>query len=365
MNWRKRVELAAYRCLRSYPGRRLLLSAVLCLPAAVAAQAPAPPANPPAPLETTEQWNQRLQALASASPAARTDYRLGAEDLLEINVFEAPELNRSVRISTGGEISLPLLGSIRAAGLTSGQLESVIEELLRRNFMKDPHVSVFVSEMVSHGVSVFGAVRKPGVVQIRGSRSLLEVLSMAEGLSEDAGDTVVVMRGAGRNLPATASDAENGSATEPPDKAEEMVEVNLKRLLESGDPRHNVTVNPGDIVKVARAGIIYVVGEIKKPGGFVLQSNENISALQALALGEGLTRTAAKGSARIIRTDPASGERSEIALDLGKVLAGKQPDPILQPRDILFVPNSASKTVLIRGGEAAVSIVSGLIIWRR
>jgi polysaccharide export outer membrane protein len=116
---------------------------------------------------------------------------------------------------------------------------------------------------------------------------------------------------------------------------------------------------------VARAGVVYVVGEVRKPGGFVLKSNENISVLQALALAEGLTRTAAKSQSRIIRSDEQSGVRSEIPLNLGKILEGKAADPLLRPNDILFVPNSAGRLALYRGMEAALSITTGLIIWRR
>ena len=114
-----------------------------------------------------------------------------------------------------------------------------------------------------------------------------------------------------------------------------------------------------------RAGIVYVVGEVRKPGGFVLKSNENISVLQAIALAEGLSRTAAKGHARIIRTDEGTGQRKEIALDLGKVLAGKAPDPILQAKDIVFVPNSAARSALTRGLEVTLQTVSGVVIFRR
>jgi polysaccharide export outer membrane protein len=157
----------------------------------------------------------------------------------------------------------------------------------------------------------------------------------------------------------------------PPDAAPgaavsaEAVEINLKDLLESGDPSFNVPVFPGDIVKVNRAGIVYVVGEVQKPGGFVLKSNENISVLQALALAEGLTRTSAKSHARIIRTEESSGQRTEIPIDLGKILAGKSEDPMLQPKDIVFVPNSAARSALYRSAEAAISIVTGVVIWRR
>lgn len=336
-------------------------------------------------LRTTEDWNRRLQELfRQAAPgrqlAAAPEYRIGAEDLLEITVFEAPELNRTLRVAASGEISLPLLGAVRAGGLTPYELERVLEELLRRRYLKDPHVGVYVRELQSHPVSVFGAVKKPGVFQIRGAKTLIEVLSLAEGLADDAGDTVIVMR-SGNLQPGEAKKSGNPEAGEPPAPTKPgdgdasspqpalqpaaSVEINLKQLLESGDPRSNVPVYPGDILKVTRAGIVYVVGEVKKPGGFVLQNNENISVLQAIALGEGLTRTAARQRARIIRTEEATGERREIPLNLEKILQGQAPDPLLQPKDIVFVPNSTAKSALYRSAEAALSIVSGVIIWRR
>ena len=141
------------------------------------------------------------------------------------------------------------------------------------------------------------------------------------------------------------------------------MQVNLKDLLESADSRSNPLVHPGDIVKVTRAGVVYVIGEVRKPGGFALKSNEKISVLQALALSEGLTRTAAKAEARIIRTDQQSGERKETPLDLGKILAGKAPDPVLDPKDIIFVPNSAAKTTFGRGAEVAAQTLAGLLIF--
>src|SRR5882762_6164301 len=163
----------------------------------------------PSDLETARDWNRRLKELLDSNPSAPAasaqEYRIGSEDVLNINVFEAQELNREVRVSAGGEISLPLLGSVRAAGLTPRTLELVIQELLHRTYMKDPHVSVFVREMQSHPVSVMGAVRRPGVFQIRGSKTLLEVLSLAEGLADDAGETVIILRGAA--LPAEAAPA--------------------------------------------------------------------------------------------------------------------------------------------------------------
>jgi polysaccharide export outer membrane protein len=311
--------------------------------------------------ETTEDYNRRLaqlnQSLATPSAdAEQGEYRIGAHDLLEINVFEAPDLNRSLRVSAGGEISMPLLGAVQSSGLTARELEGTLEVKLRQ-YMKDPHVGVFVTTVESHPVSVVGAVKKPGVFQIRGTKTVLEMLSMAEGLADDAGDEVLVMRGAGLHFGSDSASPASG-----PDDG--TIKINLKDLLESGDPRYNVPVYPGDIVKVTRGGIVYVIGDVKKPGGFVLKSDQYMSVLKAIALAEGLNATAAKSRAKIIRTDEKTGQRTEFPIDLGKVLAGKTPDAPLKAADIVFVPNSSGKTVLYKGTEAVVATASGLIIWR-
>jgi polysaccharide export outer membrane protein len=314
------------------------------------------------------------------------DYVIGPEDVLDINVFEAPEMNRDVRVSASGEISLPLLGAISAGGDTPRELETALEDLLREKYMKDPHVSVFVHDMQSHPVSVMGAVRKPGIFQIRGNKSLLEILSLAEGLADDAGEDVIILHDAGlQNAPgvltAKASKltepfpivptqefgAPNGMDSDPTNVdaiSPDVVKVDLKDLLDSTDPTHNPAVYPGDIVKVSRAGIVYMVGAVQRPGGFAMKTNEKISVLQAIALSEGLTRTAAKGSARIISTNAQNGARTETPINLGKILSGKSPDPMLRARDIVFVPESATKATLTRGLEAAVQTATGLAVFR-
>jgi len=327
---------------------------------------------------------QARENLARTTTESQTsESRIGPDDLLTISVFEAPEMNCTVRVSAGGQISLQLLGAVHAAGLTPGELESVLQVQLRRTYMKDPHVGVFVQELQSHSVSVVGAVKKPGVFQIRGRKTVIEVLSMAEGLADDAGDTVLIVHGAGYAEPGSSEGPDpthagivpvpayrevfanyNSSQPTTPMEKGEIEEINLKKLLESADSAWNVPVRPGDIVKVSRAGIVYVVGEVQKPGGFVLQNNENISVLQALALAQGTTHTSAIGHARIIRTDPATGKRTEIPMNLGKVLSGKKSDTLLQPKDIVFVPNSAAKSVLYRGSQAALQTATGVAIYR-
>ncbi len=356
----------------------LLLLLTLCCSLPAAARQRSEPAEPqasaPSPqrsgsVETSRDYNQKLRRFLPSSGADRAasalDYRIGPEDLLEISVFEAPALNRTVRVSADGDISLPLLGAVEAAGLTSRQLEAVLEELLRRSYMKDPHVGVFVEQIKSHPVSVFGAVERPGVYQIRGAKTLVEVLSMAQGLASDAGDTVIVERRGGLALSRNAGGDSAGGSRGRSASGRQTIRIPLEGLLDSGNPRDNVLVYPGDVVKVTRAGIVYVVGEVKKPGGFTLKTNENISVLQALALAEGLTRTSAAKHALIIRTARTSGKREEILIDLDKILKGRAPDPLLHARDIVFVPNSTGRAAFYRGAEAALSIAGGVIVYRR
>ncbi len=377
--------------------------AALALVVPLAAQQHAAPATPRAsagqsfPEQTAQDYNARIQQLlqtggVSSFNSPLGNYQIGPEDLLQISVMEAPDLGRTVRVAEDGEISLPLLGAVRAAGLTSRQLETVLEYLLSRKYMKDPHVSVFVAEMRSHPVSVFGAVEKPGVFEIRGPKTLVEVLSLAQGLAPDAGDTVIVMHhagdpgfGASAASPSSVSEARPGkteglnvspqpepvptksgaplllsSTAEPTavtygpkdgSAAGELdgsasVRIRLKDLLNSGDPRYNALVYPGDVVKVTRAGIVYVVGQVNKPGGFLLQTNENLSVLQALALAEGLSPTAAGKKARIIEPGAIPGSRKQVAVNLEKILNGKSPDITLRSQDILFVPSSRGKSIL-------------------
>jgi polysaccharide biosynthesis/export protein len=344
--------------------------------------------------QTTGDYNRRLAEInrilsqaSAGNPAG--DYRIGPDDQLEISVLEAAELDRTPRVSAGGEISLALVGTVRAAGLTAQELEVVIEELLRRNYINDPHVSVQVREMQSHPVAVFGAVKKPGVFQIRGPKTVVELLSMAEGLDVDAGDSVIIEHRGESRPPQTATSADpdpaagltssQGSIHIPLQEAAQSEtrvaaaqpgvepsteQVDLKKLLATGDPRLNVMVYPGDVVKVPRAELVYVVGEVSRPGGFELKSNENISVMQAIALAQGLTHTSSSSKTRIIRTDAATGQRQQIPINLNKVLSGQIADPILEPRDIVFVPNSVSRTAIYRSVDAALTIGSGVAIYR-
>jgi len=298
---------------------------------------------------------------AAEAPALSSDYVIGPEDVLSIDVFNVPELSRLVvRVANDGTISLPLLGPVPAAGMSALQLRSELEATWGKSYLEKPQVTVYVQEFHSRPVSVIGAVEKPGLYQLAGPRTLIEMLSLAGGLakrtSAPAGRTVYVTRKEGfedfqpvEGIELVASD---------------KVEINLQRLLYSREAALNIEIKPLDIISVSKADVVYVVGEVRKPGGFVLEDRERITVLQALAMAEGLSGTAARGSARIIRRSQ-DGSRTEIPVDLSKVLKGKSQDVELAANDILFVPTSTGKAAAKRAADTAIATISGLFIYGR
>ncbi|MFB3923198.1 MAG: polysaccharide biosynthesis/export family protein [Terriglobia bacterium] len=289
-----------------------------------------------------------------------SNYTIGPEDVLDVDVFNVPELHKTVRVSNDGTIALALLGHVKAAGLTTEQLRNELENKYGETYLQNPQISVFVSEFHAQPVSVIGAVEKPGLYQLTGPRTLIEVLSMAGGLAKRtsglAGKYVYVTRKGGfGDLPMS-----EGMQLVAPDR----LEIIISRLLYSRENALNIQIQPRDTISVTKADVVYVVGDVRKPGGFVMEDRENITVLQALAMAEGALSTAAKNRARIIRKGP-DGERSEIPVDLDKVLSGKSSDEVLMANDILFVPNSAAKTALKRGAETTIGTISGILIYRR
>ena len=308
-------------------------------------------------------WQAAAPSVGSASPAGPgvpSDYVIGPEDVLDIDVFNVSELSKTVRVANDGTISLALLGPVRAAGRTTEQLRKDLEARWAKTYLENPQVTIFVKEFHAQPISIIGAVERPGLYQLTGPRSLIEVLSMAGGLAKRSGSP------AGRFVLVTRRDEfgelkpVEGMRRLAPDK----VEIDLNKLFYSRQDALNIPIKPLDIVSVTKADIVYVVGDVKKPGGFVLEDRENLTVLQAVAMAEGLNGTAAKRSARIIRQTP-DGTRTEIPVNLGKILSGKSQDMVLAANDILFVPNSAAKSVARRGAEAVVGTLSGIMIYRR
>ena len=314
--------------------------------------------------ETPQQTNEKIQQLANLAGTRPVDSPIGSGDLLHIDVFDVPELSRDVRVGDAGDISYPLIPvRITAAGLTTFQLEEKLEQLLIENgLVTHPQVSVFVKEQTSQPVSVVGAVQHTMVYQVIRPTSLLEVLSAAGGITDDAGNVVVITRPAHPDTPKT----QTISATENSDQDQQIITIRLQDLLESGNPVFNVPVYGGDVVSVPRAGIVYVLGfGVAQPGGYVLQSHgEQVTVLKALALAHGLTTFAKADSAVIMRTNPATGNKDQLPVHIKAIENHKQDDVPMKSNDILYVPDSRGLKVLARGAEAALGVGSGVAIYR-
>jgi len=316
-------------------------------------------------LETPQDTNDRIRQLASALRVKQGDYLIGGGDLVRIDVFDVPELSREVRVGSSGYISLPLLPvRVRAAGLTAFQLEEKLAELLQANgLVSHPQVTVFLREQRSQPITVIGAVNRPMVYQAIRATSLLEVLTEAGGVANDAGSTVIVTR-AGNPAAAEPADAA-GNNGDPADVAPLVMTINLSDLLDSGDSKYNIPLLGGDFVSVPRAGIVYVVGAVDKPGGFVLANDrEQMTTLKILALAGGLKGTARPHQAVILRKNGDNGQRQELSVDLAKILERKTEDVRLLPSDILFVPDSSGKKALRKTGEIAIALASGVALIR-
>ncbi len=299
-----------------------------------------------------------IVARGDESAGHPADYVLGPDDQVAIRSLEVKELgDKTFRIDGTGEINLPLVGRVAAAGKTIPQLEALLIETLRQ-FYVEPDIAVNMTEYRSEPVSVIGSVGNPGVHPARGRRSLLEVLAAAGGVRPDAGPVVKITR------QKTYGPLPIPGARYTPDGSN-IGEIRLKNLLEAQDPTLNIIIQPHDIITIPRGAIVYVVGNVKRSGGFPLEGRTRLSVLEALSLAEGLDMRAAASHARILRApnDENSG-RQEVAVDLSRIMSGKARDLYLGPNDVLFVPNSAAKSVTTRSIETALQIGTGIVIWR-
>lgn len=277
--------------------------------------------------------------VSAAGDTGSSALKVAGGDLLEINVFDVPELSGKFRVSNTGSISLPLIGELDVQDSRTDQVERTIAQKLEDGgYVRKPQVAVFVAEFATQGVSVLGEVKKPGIYPCFGSHRLLDYLSLAEGTTPLAGSMVDITR--------------RGWST-----------TQRVKLQSKGGARENPEVFSGDTVLVERAGVAYVVGDVARPGGFPMDQDDQLSVLQAIALAQGVNRTAALKSAKLIRTT-AQG-RTEVPIDLRAMLGSKAADVQLQDGDIVFVPSSAAKSAMKRGLEAGVQAAVGVAIYGR
>lgn len=340
-----------------------VLLCLLWLSASVAhSQEPAPPPKTrgTAPtLETADDTNDRILQLALASTAKQGDYVIGGGDLLGIEVFEVPELTRDLRVNASGFVTIPLIPiQVQAAGLTAAQFQDKLSELLQTNgLVTNPQVTVTVKEQHSEPITVIGAVKQPVVVQASRQETLLEVLSQAGGISTEAGNQIIVTR-------ARKSDSNGGSADETNLPATTYT-IDLDNLLNADDLKYNIPVIGGDVVRVPRAGVVYVVGAVHSPGGFVMANErQEMTVLEAVTLAAGLLPTGKYSQAFILRRDKTTGDRRKVPVDVKKILTLKEEDVRMQPGDILYVPDSNAQRALRRSGEIAISLATGVALYR-
>ncbi len=318
--------------------------AVFFLIAGAAAQVPSPP--------------QPDELKAKCADQVRSTYLLGPGDQLEISAPELTELaNKQIRVDGEGDIEVPLGGRVHVAGLTAQKTEEELNKVLSK-YIRHPQVVVSVAEVRSQPVSVLGAVNTPGVHQVQGHKTLLEMLALAGGIRPDAGYSIRITRESDWGcipLPNAQLDASGRFS---------VAELNLKKIMEAKNPEENIQIFPHDVISVPKAEMVYVIGEVKRSGGFVLGEHQSMSVLQALSLAEGLNSTADTRHARILRLDRNADQRVEMAVDVKGILSGKGRDVPLQGDDILFVPGSTGKKAVLRGLEAAIQTGTGLAIWR-
>jgi polysaccharide export outer membrane protein len=327
---------------------------VLLLATCVWAQDPTPQSSPPSVTEQQATPEQMATPQTPAPPvkagnseasdksgAGSTPVKLGPGDLVEVNIYGVPELATKARVSNDGNLYLPLIDYVHVGSLSLEEAQKLLEKRLDDGgFVRNPHVTIFVDEYASQAVTVMGEVGKPGVYPILGDRRLFDLISAAGGLTEKAGRTLTITH------------------RSQPDKPES---VHLARNL-MDSPETNVDVRPGDTVEVHRAPIIYVVGDVGRPSG-LLVDNGSLTVLQAIALAGGTNRTAKLGGARILRKSDGPNGVTETPVPLKKMLQAKAADIPLQANDILFVPVSGAKILAGRGMEAVFAMTTAVSIY--
>jgi len=345
------------------PAKLILLSfcfqGLTLVPALAQAVAPADgrvgvPMNAPVPSTTAAAT---VPTAPSAAPVNVTSYILGPEDQITVRVFAADDISdKPVQIDNDGSVTLPMIGRVHAAGLTVEHLQANLVTAYKKYF-KDPQVTVQVNDFRSQPVSVAGNVTTPGVVQLRGNRNLMEVIGQAGGLQADAGDSVLITRNLSEG-PIPVS----GAFTDPTGKYS-VAHINIRSIMSGKDPEGNIQIKPHDVITVSRARLVYVLGNVTRPGGYVLTENESMSITQAIALAGGWDKTAALSAARVLRAD-GGPNRQQIPANVKKIMENKAPDLQMQPDDILYIPNSMTKVIGARGAETGVGLLTGILIWR-
>jgi polysaccharide export outer membrane protein len=288
--------------------------------------------------------NERiLMSSLSSKRDPYRDYKIGPEDLIEISVFEVEKLNKTVRVSSQGNISLPLLGVLRVKGLTANQLEKELKELLAEKYLQDPHVSVFIREYRSQRISVMGAVKEPKVFEVTGQKTVLDMLAMAGGVRDDAGHLLFLIR-----PPAAEGEAPEALEGEkdPNQGRPQTFVIDLEELLIKGDLTLNFSLIHGDVINIPVSGKVFVGGEVWRPGGFPL-GRTRMTLSQAIVLASGLKPRANGSETKVFRYSEKGVGKEVLSFNVYAIQKGENEDPYLKENDIIIVPRHGVKAFFV------------------
>lgn len=260
--------------------------------------------------------------IQEAKDALVRAYRIGPGDLLELKVFQVDELSQTVRVSEDGSITLPLLGRVVVEGLTQEGVVQKLTGLLQAKYIKNPQVTIFIKEYKNQQVAVIGAVENAGSYELVGRKNLLQIISMAGGFSETAGNEVFILREGADGAPSTVS-------------------IDLKDLLVNGNQALNIPIEPNDVINVPvdKEIRVFVMGRVTRPGAVKAKLSEGITLFQAIADAGGLAEGAKESAISITRKDK-TGKEQKIKVNLKDIIREKKKDIVLQEGDVVYVPES-------------------------
>jgi polysaccharide biosynthesis/export protein len=270
--------------------------------------------------------------------------KIGSGDLVEVQMFENPDLSGRFRVDERGNITVPLIGDVHVEGATAGEAAAMIEKRFVEAQILQPeesHATVFISEYATQGITVNGEVKSPGVYPALGVRTLNDVITAAGGVSITAASKVIITH---------QRDPENQITVE-------YIPEALKPVIP------NIQIFPGDTVMVPRAGMVYVMGDVNKPGAYVLDGRQVLTVEEAMALAGGSGHAAAIKRSQLVRT-LEDGRKEAITIPVNLIYKGQSPDVALKDGDILYVPTSTTKLVAETAFTAALSIGTSLAIYR-
>jgi polysaccharide export outer membrane protein len=279
-----------------------------------------------------------LGALAAPCLAQQESLLIGPGDLIQVDVMDTPEMQQQVRVTDDGNVPLAYIGSIHVASQTPAAAAASIQgALIEKKIMRHPQVTVKMMELATQDVSILGQVHTPGTYSITTPQTILKVLSLAGGLTEGADRIVTVKRG----------------------KSAEQVRYNVSNNAEQA-LSGVVMVYPGDTILVARAPMVYVMGDVNRPGGYVIATNDaRLSVLQVIAMAGSASKTSSQSRVRLIRNTEHG--QVELPIRLDRMEKGKQADVALQPNDILYVPFSWMKNVAMSSSSVGASTAGAAV----